>query len=31
MLLMGKGNLPIRRIVFDHIFCKNTTHHQEGK
>ena len=31
MLLMGKGNLPIRRIVFNHIFCKNTTHHQEGK
>jgi hypothetical protein len=30
MLFMGKCNLPIGRIIFDHIFA-NTTDHQDGK
>src|SRR5512139_1588621 len=31
MLLMGKCNFSISRIIFDHIFCKNTADDQNGK
>src|SRR4030042_493407 len=31
MFLMGECYFPIGRIIFDNIFCKNTTHHKDGE
>jgi len=30
VFLMRKCHLPIGRIKFDHVFCKNATDHQNG-
>jgi len=31
MLLMGEFHLPVGRIIFNHIFCKEATDHEAGE